>query len=105
MMAAVSGPMPNTLVTVVLDASSGDVTATDLGAGGVEGADFLDQLACRGQSLEDDGFVGVHAGQELLSPDDGQGLGGATFDDHTHQGVSPTDRPGPLSGDLMIAVG
>ncbi len=106
MIAAINGPIPYTSVTVVFDASTRrDVASADLLAGGVEGADLVEQLPCGGDPLGRDRPVDVHAGQEFLGSVDGQRPAGATLDQQTQQGVQPADRAGPLGGDLMVAIG
>ena len=82
-----------------------DVTSADLDAGGVEGADLVEQLACGGDPLDRDRPVDVHAGQEFLGSGDGQRAAGASLDEQAQQGVQPADRTGPLGGDLMVAIG
>src|SRR6187397_860586 len=66
MIAAVNGPIPYLSDGRLGRLKRRDVTSTDVTAGGVEGADLVEQLARGSDPLSRDRPVDVHAGQEVL---------------------------------------
>ena len=107
MIAAINGPIPYTSVTVVFDASiRREVALAALDTCCVEGADFVEQLPCRGDPLDRDRPVDLHAGEQFVGSGDGQGpASAAALDEQAQHRVQSADRARPLGGDLMIAVG